>query len=78
MTAFYPDLDTINIWMDRDPIPIHTKTGGATNQRKLSGFGYFPDLHVTDRPGGRQGGVTRQENGRTRDAHAWIDQTTSL
>jgi hypothetical protein len=47
MTAFYPDLDTINIWMDRDPIPIRTKTGGATNQRKLSGFGYFPDLDVT-------------------------------
>jgi hypothetical protein len=47
MTAFYPDLDTINIWMDRDPIPIHTKTGGATNQQKLSGFGYFPDLDVT-------------------------------
>jgi hypothetical protein len=33
--------------MDRDPIPIGTKTGGATNQRKLSGFGYFPDLDVT-------------------------------
>jgi len=39
MTAFYPDLDTINIWMDRDPIPIRTKTGGAMILRKLSGFG---------------------------------------
>ncbi len=38
MTAFYPDLDTINIWMDRDPILIRTKTGGAMILRKIDPF----------------------------------------
>ena len=47
MTGIYPDWDTINIWMDRDPIQIHENANGRTSIAKLSGLGQTPDLDVT-------------------------------
>ena len=47
MTGIYPDWDTINIWMDRDPIQIHENANEWTSIAKLSGLGQTPDLDVT-------------------------------
>ena len=46
-TGIYPDWDTINIWMDRDPIQIHENANEWTSIAKLSGLGQTPDLDVT-------------------------------
>jgi len=52
MTGIYPDWDTINIWMDRDPIPIHEFADGTLNVPVKSGLGQTPDWDVTHTPQG--------------------------
>jgi hypothetical protein len=51
MTGIYPDWDTINIWMDRDPIQIHENANERMTIAKLSELGQTPDLDVTHPPG---------------------------
>jgi L-alanine-DL-glutamate epimerase-like enolase superfamily enzyme len=47
MTGIYPDWDTINIWMDRDPIPNNEFADGTLNIPVKSGLGQTPDWDVT-------------------------------